>query len=111
SLPRIFGTTLKTIPNDVPYLWADEDLVSHWKSELADQAGFRIGLNWHGRTGKGRFRNRDIPVELCAGLARIPNVKLISIQRGAHQELDDSTKQHIWLPNPNFDTIHGAFID
>src|SRR5262249_47992354 len=34
SLPRIFGTTVSTIPAKVPYLFADARLVEHWRQEL-----------------------------------------------------------------------------
>ena len=34
SLPRIFGTTLATIPADVPYLFPDPALVEHWRGEM-----------------------------------------------------------------------------
>ena len=34
SLPKVFGTTLETIPNRVPYLFADEELIEYWRQEL-----------------------------------------------------------------------------
>src|SRR4029078_3238817 len=48
SLPRIFQTTLATIPAGVPYLFAEERLVEKWRERLASATGFRIGINWHG---------------------------------------------------------------
>ena len=36
SLPVIFGTTLTTLPAQVPYLFADAALVDHWRQELCD---------------------------------------------------------------------------
>ena len=35
SLPRIFETTLETVPAEIPYLTADPILVSQWKVDLA----------------------------------------------------------------------------
>ena len=35
SLPAIFGTTLDTLPAQVPYLVTDKVLVDHWGAELA----------------------------------------------------------------------------
>ena len=35
SLPAIFGTTLDTLPAQVPYLVTDKVLVDHWRAELA----------------------------------------------------------------------------
>src|SRR5262249_1130779 len=34
SLPRVFGTTLATVPAEVPYLFADPRLVERWREEL-----------------------------------------------------------------------------
>jgi len=48
SLPRIFKTTLTTIPVNVPYLFADLALVAHWRQRLERVRGYRIGINWHG---------------------------------------------------------------
>ena len=36
QLPRLFHTTLDTIPARVPYLTADQRLVAHWREKLAD---------------------------------------------------------------------------
>ena len=35
SLPGIFGTTLSTIPAEVPYLFPDANLVEHWRQRLS----------------------------------------------------------------------------
>ena len=41
SLPRIFETTLETVPAEIPYLAADPALVSQWSIDLAR---FPLGL-------------------------------------------------------------------
>jgi hypothetical protein len=41
----------------------------------------RIGINWRGRPGQGDFRKRDITVDYFAALAKIPGVRLISLQQ------------------------------
>jgi hypothetical protein len=43
SLPRLFGTTLATVPANVPYLAADPDLVERWRRELESTPGSRSG--------------------------------------------------------------------
>src|SRR5262249_39924272 len=48
SLPRIFGTTLATVPADVPYLSADPALVQRWRQELAGAPGLKVGVAWQG---------------------------------------------------------------
>ena len=48
ALPRLFGTTLETIPADIPYLAPNEMLARHWRSRLARPARFRVGVAWGG---------------------------------------------------------------
>ncbi len=50
DLPSILGTTLATIPANVPYLSADPGLVEHWRAELARRvgAGLKVGVAWQG---------------------------------------------------------------
>ena len=66
----------------MPYLFADTELVGHWRERLKRTGGFRVGINWQGRAGQGEFRKRNIPLELFAPLARLPGVSLISLQKG-----------------------------
>jgi Tfp pilus assembly protein PilF len=86
NLPAIFGTRLETVPADVPYLFADEKLVAVWRERLAAVKGFRIGINWQGRPGKGPFRLRDIPLAMFERIADVPGVQLVSLQRGEGRE-------------------------
>ena len=81
TLPAILGTTLATIPANVPYLFADRGLVELWRERLANVKGFRIGINWQGREGRGPYRRRDIPLERFERLAELPGVRLISLQK------------------------------
>src|SRR5262249_49081467 len=48
SLPRAFGTTLQTVPNKVPYLFADPQKVKSWTTKLGSRQRLRIGLVWSG---------------------------------------------------------------
>jgi tetratricopeptide (TPR) repeat protein len=36
SLPHVFNTTLQTIPNQVPYLFVEQELVDRWKEKLPE---------------------------------------------------------------------------
>jgi Tfp pilus assembly protein PilF len=59
SLPRIFETTLETVPAEVPYLAALPALVERWSVELGPADGFKIGVAWQGsiehkKTARGR---------------------------------------------------------
>ncbi len=50
SLPRVFGTSLDTIPHDVPYLAADPARVAAWKDVLAD--GDKFAWPLPGKAGR-----------------------------------------------------------
>ncbi|HUY90884.1 MAG TPA: tetratricopeptide repeat protein [Pirellulales bacterium] len=86
SLPRIFGTTLETIPADVPYLAADERLVERWSDELPNQRSFEIGIAWQGSPKYRWDAKRSIPLEQFEPLARVPGVQLYSLQKGPGSE-------------------------
>jgi Flp pilus assembly protein TadD len=99
SLPAIFGTTLETLPAQVPYLVTDKVLVEHWGAELAratqsgdadlapDRSGpvprtkpFRIGVVWQGNPAHSNDRWRSFRLAHFAPLAELPGVQLISLQ-------------------------------
>ena len=109
SVPGVLGTTLETIPANVPYLFAKSQLVDEWRQRLADVKGFRIGINWHGRPGRGAFRLRDIPLECFAQIAELPGVRLISLQKERHELAGAGFP--IIDPGEDVDTAHGAFMD
>jgi tetratricopeptide (TPR) repeat protein len=87
SLPRIFCTTLDTIPNTVPYLTADTELVTAWRSRLAQLPGLKIGLVWAGNPAYLGDRSRSIALQSLSQLTEIPGITLVSLQKG------DSAKQ------------------
>ena len=65
SLPLAFGTTLDTVPADVPYLQAPEPERVAWLSKLGRPKGQRIGLAWAGSAGQtATMRQRSLPLPL-----------------------------------------------
>ena len=101
SLPSILGTTLDTVPSQVPYLATDKLLVEHWRLELAkaletnhstdadtpDGSGagayakpFLIGVAWQGNPARRADRWRSFPLAKLAPLAELTGVRLISVQ-------------------------------
>jgi tetratricopeptide (TPR) repeat protein len=114
SLPRIIKTTLETIPARIPYVFADDVLVEHWRHWLDRCRGLRIGINWAGRSGPGQHLKRDIPMSLFAALAeQVPGISLISLQKGsAASDLSHfSVEAPILDPGPEIDTTNGPFMD
>jgi tetratricopeptide (TPR) repeat protein len=78
SLPLILGTALDTIPAEVPYIAADPDRIARWRDRIGEN-GFRIGVCWRGTS---QIPARAFPPSCLAGLAALPGVRLISLQKG-----------------------------
>jgi hypothetical protein len=79
SLPRLFGTTLETIPAEIPYVAPRAELVARWRARLGE-AGPRIGLVWAGAPGHANDRNRSMPLATLAPL-RETGARLFSLQK------------------------------
>jgi tetratricopeptide (TPR) repeat protein len=86
SLPGILKTSIETIPATVPYVLARPALVELWRKRLAGFDGFKIGITWQGNPKYRDDRFRSIPLRYFAPLARIPGVRLLSLQKGAGAE-------------------------
>jgi tetratricopeptide (TPR) repeat protein len=82
GLPRIFGTTLETIPANVPYLKADTAMARYWADRFSHEY-FNIGVVWSGDPRHGNDRNRSCGLEYFISLANVPGVKLYGLQKGA----------------------------
>jgi tetratricopeptide (TPR) repeat protein len=82
STPHVLGTTLATLPHDIPYLAAEPAHVIEWAGKLGDSK-FRIGINWNpGNPDHTLTSRRDIPLAAFAELAALPGAELISLQKG-----------------------------
>ncbi len=103
SLPAIFGTTLATLPADVPYLFADAELVRWWGKEVLSaeleslserhlspltthHSPLKIGIAWQGNPVHPDDRRRSIPLAGFAPLARVNGIHLFSMQKGLGTE-------------------------
>lgn len=87
SLPGLFHTDLESIPAEIPYLFADEELVGDWRRRLADVPGFRVGVAWQGNPKFPTDKLRSFPLRALGPLARVAGVSLVSLQveHGADQ--------------------------
>jgi len=80
SLPLAFGTTLESIPSDVPYLSPKADQVENWRKQLGPRTRLRIGLVWAGRRREPVNRTRDMGLEVFDPLTGL-DVEIISLQK------------------------------
>jgi hypothetical protein len=86
SLPGLLGTRLETIPADVPYIQAGAERVERWGRELAAHPEFKVGVNWQGNSRYPSDFHRSMPLRHFAPLARVPGVRLFSLQKYAGSE-------------------------
>jgi Flp pilus assembly protein TadD len=88
SLPRVFETTLETIPNQTPYLRADPAKAAGWAKRLEPAKGLRVGLVWSGGSRPSQpdleptNRRRNISLAALAPLAQATGVSFVSLQKG-----------------------------
>lgn len=111
SLPLAFNTTLSTVPDSVPYLKAEPELVKHWKSRLGDQ-GFKIGICWQGSKNK-IDRGRSFSVTEFYDLSQIRGVRLISLHKGAGETQLEClpSGMAVEMLGVDFDAGEQAFLD
>lgn len=86
SLPYIFRTVEHSVPRDVPYLAVDDERTAKWRERLGQYPGLRVGIAWQGRQQFRGDRLRSIPLAQFAPLARVANVRLLSLQKGFGSE-------------------------
>jgi len=112
SMPRAFGTRLETIPAPVPYLKPEAALQSKWAERIGAH-GFKIGISWQGNPNPEADLGRSFPIAKLAALAAVPNVRLISLQKGAGTEQLDNLPQGMIVETlgEDFDAGPDAFVD
>ena len=87
NLPRIFGTTPRTIPRQVPYLYADRAMVESWRSRLGGNSdSFKVGLAWAGNQAHMNDRSRSMMLSAFAPLGRLPGIRFYSLQKGGQAD-------------------------
>ncbi len=111
SAPGALGTAASTIPAKIPYLAADAKLSNHWRRELAKVHGFKIGIVWQGSRDYPSDHLRSIPLAEFAPLARLPGVRLISLQKGFGSEQMATADFPVIDLGSRLDETAGAFMD
>lgn len=89
DMPHLFGTTLETVPAEVPYIYADPAKAQHWRSILAGP-DFKVGIVWAGSSVHPNDRYRSARLRHFAPLAKIHGVRLYALQKGdAAAQMDE----------------------
>jgi tetratricopeptide (TPR) repeat protein len=114
SLPGMLGATDRNVPANVPYLFADPALAERWREEIGPPKGLRIGIAWQGNPVFPQDCHRRIPLAAFAPLARVPNVRLVSLQRGfGREQLADASKRDMEIVDlgGRLEAAGGGFVE
>lgn len=116
SLPYKCGVkTEKEIPAEIPYLELPEQLVTHWKKELARDGNFKIGICWEGSTYYDSIRSplskKAMHLEMFKAISEIPNTTLYSLQWGNAENQIHEVDFEIIHFGSDFDVSNGRFMD
>ncbi len=66
SLPLALGTTLETIPAEVPYIFPSAEKIAQWRHALGPSAGPMIGLKWRSNEATGLAKS----IRICSKATR-----------------------------------------
>ena len=106
SLPLAFGTTLETIPADVPYMHVPAKRLEKWRAKLAEIPAPRVGFVWSGRPDHVNDHNRSIPLSRLAPVLAVPGVQFVSLQPETHErDLAEAARR------PNLTRFDGELAD
>lgn len=84
SLPKLFDTTIETIPSQMPYLKVPDGVAAD--PTLAQSTGFKVGLAWAGSPTREDNHRRSVIFGDLAPLFGIAGVDLFSLQVGSARE-------------------------
>jgi tetratricopeptide (TPR) repeat protein len=79
SLPAIFGTSLQTVPAEIPYLFPAPN---SFRLERGANRTLNVGIVWAGDPAHRNDRNRSMPLDLFQPLASLPGIRWHSLQAG-----------------------------
>jgi tetratricopeptide (TPR) repeat protein len=116
SLPHLLSKETEKEPGwgteRVPYIRAEATRVAAWKTRLGEGPEIKVGLCWQGNPNYRADQRRSIPLSMLMPLARMPGVRLFSLQKGegAEQLAELPKEARIENLGPMIDR-EGAFID
>lgn len=96
DLPKIFGTTLATIPAEIPYLHADQSKQELWKPRFTKDH-LNVGLVWAGNPANKDDQYRSIPLTYLAPLWNVPGIQFYGLQKGEAALQAEALSRHMPL--------------
>ena len=119
SLPYALKTKLDTVPNEIPYIFADDTFVAEWKEKLAADKNFKIGICWQGNDNyatpmlRTTVAQKSVHPREFEPICSVPGVSIYSLQRmtGTEQLKEIPSTMQIKTFDGDFDQSHGRFMD
>ncbi len=128
SCPGILKETPENIPNEIPYLYANDQLVSEWRDTLSQDKNFKVGICWHAspfaKAPLARMvtSHRSISLKYLEPLFAIPGTSFYSLQinniseyklvKSIKDQLNElSDPSVIKIFGEDFDKKNGSFVD
>ncbi|HEX4078142.1 MAG TPA: tetratricopeptide repeat-containing glycosyltransferase family protein [Rhizomicrobium sp.] len=111
SLPLALWTGRRNYRAAIPYLRAEPGRIGKWR-DLFGKDGFRVGICWQGNKQERADIGRSFPLRHFERIAKIPRVRLISLQKGdGIEQLGDLPPGMRVETLGAFDTGPDAFVD
>ncbi|MDT8304098.1 MAG: tetratricopeptide repeat protein, partial [Sedimentisphaerales bacterium] len=98
DLPKIFETSLETIPAEVPYINCCPQKAEHWRNKLAGP-DFKVGIVWAGSPSHGNDQNRSCTLKYFEPLTKIDGVRLYGLQKGKAAEQVEGLADEMTITN------------
>ena len=98
SLANLLKVTLESIPADIPYLKASEDVITKWKGVITG-SNFRVGLVWACNQKNVPTRDRTIRLDALRPLLEVPNISFHGFQKGDVSGQLDQLPEKYRFPN------------
>lgn len=108
SLPHLLGTTLATIPGNIPYLRTDAPSAVDWAPRIAGR-GLRVGLVWAGNPSHQNDANRSLALASLQPLFAIPGIDYYSLQVGERRR--EIAESGLGERLPDLGAACGSFAD
>lgn len=113
-IPTIFASNQATAPRNIPYLFADPQLITHWQNKLAPDTNFKVGICWQsaGDDKKPISGRRGCPLKHFARLSTLEGVSFYSLQKhDGIEQLETLGSDFQLQVFDDLDEQTGAFMD
>lgn len=115
SIATHIDIDIETVPTE-PYIFADEKVTEMWRTILAKDTNFKIGICWMpggNKAGHVPQGQRHVPLSLFAMLADVPGVSFYSLQKCDGLDELNQLPSHfkVMTFGSDFDESRGGFVD